>query len=214
MNYRVLLFYKYVNVVDPQEIVDQHLQWCMQNDIKGRVFIASEGINGTVSGTKENIEKYKAHLNSFPAFKDIWFKEDQAEEHAFFKMHVRLKNEIVNSGLDDVTPETGGKRLSPDKLLEFYEDGKDFIIIDARNWYESSIGRFKNALTPPMKNFREWKKVAEDLKEHKDKTIVTYCTGGIRCEKASAYLVKNGFSDVYQLDGGIVNFIKKYPDTY
>ncbi len=214
MKYRVLLFYKYVPVENPQEIVDEHLEWCLNNGIKGRVFIAGEGINGTVSGTVDNIEKYKNHLRSYTVFSDIWFKEDEAEGHAFFKMHVRLKNEIVHSRLEEVSLKNRGKRLTPDKLLEFYEEGKDFIIIDARNWYESKIGKFRNALTPPMKNFREWKKVAEDLKDQKDKTIVTYCTGGIRCEKASAYLVENGFKDVYQLDGGIVNFIKKYPDTY
>jgi UPF0176 protein len=214
MNYRVLLFYKYVPVENPQEIVDEQLQWCIQNGIKGRVFIAEEGINGTVSGTEKNINKYKSHLTGYPFFNDIWFKENEAEEHAFFKMHVRLKNEIVHSGLEDVSIRNGGKRLSPDELLKFYEEGKDFIIVDARNQYESGIGKFKNAITPPMKNFREWKAVAEKLKNQKDKTIVTYCTGGIRCEKASAYLVENGFKDVYQLDGGIVNFIQQYPDTY
>ena len=115
----------------------------------------------------------------------------------------------------DVSIEHGGKRLSPEELLRLYEEGKDFVIVDARNWYESKIGKFKNAITPPMKNFREWKKVVdEDLKEYKNKTVVTYCTGGIRCEKASAYMVERGFNDVYQLDGGIVNFIKKFPDTY
>jgi UPF0176 protein len=214
MKYHVLLFYKYVPVDNPQQIVDEHLQWCLRNDIKGRVYIADEGINGTVSGTTENIEKYKTQLRSYPIFNDIWFKEDESEGHAFFKMLVRLKKEIVHSGLENVSLKNGGKRLTPDELLKFYEEGKDFVIVDARNWYESNIGRFKNALTPPMKNFREWKNIAEELKDQKDKTIVTYCTGGIRCEKASAYLVENGFKDVYQLDGGIVNFIKKYPDTY
>lgn len=214
MNYRVLLFYKYVQIENPQEIVDEHLQWCLQNEIKGRVYIAEEGINGSVSGTKENIEKYKNHLKSYEYFNDIWFKEDEVYEHVFFKMHVRLKKEIVNSGLEGVSISNGGRKLSPEELLGFYEEGKDFIIIDARNWYESKIGKFKNALTPPMKSFREWKNVAEQLKDKKDKTIITYCTGGIRCEKASAYLVEKGFKNVYQLDGGIVNYVKKYPDTY
>jgi len=214
MNFRVLLFYKYVRIENPQEIVDEHLHWCPQNDIKGRIFIAPEGINGTVSGKIENIENYKIHLRSYHLFKDIWFKEDEAENHTFYKMHVRLKKEIVNSGLEEVSPDNGGKRLSPDELIKFYNEGKEFIIVDVRNWYESKIGRFKNALTPHMKNFREWRYVAEQLKDKKGKTIVTYCTGGVRCEKASAYLVEKGFKDVYQLDGGVINFIKKYPDTY
>ncbi len=212
--YRVLLFYKYVNVEDPEKMTNDHLEFCFANDIKGRVFFAEEGINGTVSGTTENIEKYKAHLKSFPIFKDIIFKEDEADEHAFYKMHARVKQEIVRSALDETTLENGGKRISPDELYNFYESNKDFIIIDARNWYESKIGKFKGAITPPMKNFREWKKAVDELKDYKDKTVVTYCTGGIRCEKASAYMVEQGFKDVYQLDGGIVTYAKKYPDTF
>ncbi len=214
MNYRVLLFYKYVSVPNPKEIVEEHLAWCKKNDIKGRVFFAEEGINGTVSGTVENIENYKKHLTSYPQFNDIWFKESSASEHAFEKMHVRLKKEIVHSDLNETSLSNGGKRLTPEELKNFYDSNSDFVIIDARNWYESKIGRFKNALTPPMKNFREWKNVVEDLKKYKDKPVVTYCTGGIRCEKASAFLVENGFKEVYQLDGGIFNFINKYPDTY
>ena len=200
---------------NPGLIVNEHLGWCLQNDIKGRVFFANEGVNGTVSGLVENIEKYKSHLTSYREFKDLWFKEDEADEHAFKKIRVRLKNEIVHGDLENVSAEHGGKRLPPEELLRLYEEGKEFIIVDARNWYESKIGKFKNAITPPMKNFREWKRVVdEDLSVYINKTVVTYCTGGIRCEKASAYMVERGFNDVYQLDGGIVNFIKKFPDTY
>ena len=213
-NYRVLLFYKYVEVKNPDEIVKEHLDWCLANDIKGRVFFAEEGVNGTVSATSENIEKYKSHLTSYPVFNDLWFKEDEADEHAFKKVHVRLKNEIVHSELNGTSLKNGGKRLDPKKLKEFYDSGKDFIIVDARNHYESEIGRFKNAITPSMKSFRDWKQAVEQLKKNKDKTVVTYCTGGIRCEKASAYMVEQGFKDVYQLDGGIHNFINQYPDTY
>ncbi|MCW8804132.1 MAG: rhodanese-related sulfurtransferase [Ignavibacteriaceae bacterium] len=206
-NYKVLLFYKYVNLESPELIVQEHLNCCLHNDIKGRVFFANEGVNGTVSRTIENIEKYKTHLTSYTEFKDIWFEEDEADEHAFKKMHVRLKNEVVHGGLENVSIEHGGKQLSPEELHRFYSEGKEFVIIDARNWYESKIGKFKNALTPPMKNFREWKKVVdEDLKEYKDKTIITYCTGGIRCEKASAYMIESGFKYVYQLEGGMFVF--------
>ena len=214
-SYKILLFYKYVEVKNPGLIVNEHLGWCLQNDIKGRVFFANEGVNGTVSGLVENIEKYKSHLTSYHEFKDLWFKEDEADEHAFKKMRVRLKNEIVHGDLENVSAEHSGKRLPPEELLRLYKEGIEFIIVDARNWYESKIGKFKNAITPPMKNFREWKRVVdEDLSAYKNKTVVTYCTGGIRCEKASAYMVERGFNDVYQLDGGIVNFIKKFPDTY
>ena len=138
----------------------------------------------------------------------MWFKEDEANEHAFRKMHVRLKNEIVSGDLQNVSLMNGGKRLSPEELLKLYENKKEFVIVDARNWYESKIGKFKDAIAPQMKNFREWKKIVDnDLQKYKDKTVVTYCTGGIRCEKASAYMIEKGFKDVYQLDGGIFNLL-------
>ena len=197
--YSVLLFYKYVNFAEPEKFRDEHLEFCFQNDIKGRVFISYEGINGTVSGQRENIEKYKQTLTSYPEFSDIVFKEDPADEHAFRKTHVRLKREIVNASFGEVDLSKTGKRLQADELKKLYESGEDFVIIDARNTYESKIGKFKNAITPKMDTFRDWVKVAEELKNYKDKKVVTYCTGGIRCEKASAYLVENGYENVYQL---------------
>jgi UPF0176 protein len=212
--YRVLLYYKYVQVDDPVSFMKEHQIFCDKNEIKGRVFISSEGINGTVSGSVENIEKYKSDIRSRPYFADIVFKEDEENDHVFKKMHVRVKDQIVNSDMKKISPRSGGKRLSPEELLKFYKEGKDFVIIDARNWYESKIGKFKNAVTPPLANFREWNKAVDDLKDLKDKTVVTYCTGGVRCEKASAYMVEQGFKDVYQLEGGIVSFTKKFPDTY
>jgi UPF0176 protein len=212
--YKVLLFYKYINFENPEKFREEHFNFCEANNILGRIFIAEEGINGTVSGLTEDIEKYKIHLRSYHEFEDIIFKEDHADEHAFYKLHVRVKKEIVNTGRIPVNLKNGGKRLKPDELKSFYESGKEFIIVDARNNYESVIGRFKNAVTPDMDNFREWPEVVESLKEYKDKTVVTYCTGGIRCEKASAYMVEQGFKDVYQLDGGIVTYTKQFPDTF
>ena len=212
--YKVLLFYKYVEFSEPEKFREEHLQFCLDNDIKGRVFIAYEGINGTVSGKNENIKKYKDHLRSYPEFADIWFKEDPADEHAFYKTHVRIKKEIVHADFGKVDLRNTGKRLTPDELNKFYEENKDFVIIDTRNSYESEIGKFKNAITPKMNTFRDWPKVVEELKAYKDKTVVTYCTGGIRCEKASAYLVEQGFKDVYQMNGGIVTYTKDNPDKY
>ena len=154
--FKVLLFYKYVLFNEPERFMHDQLSWCNNNDIKGRIFIATEGINGTVSGNIENINKYKLLLRSYPEFNDIIFKEDDEDEHAFREIHVRVKKEIVHSNLDIISLRNGGKRLTPEGLLRFYEEGKEFIIVDARNWYESKIGKFKNAITPPMKNFREW----------------------------------------------------------
>ncbi len=212
--YRVLLFYKYVDVEDPEKFMTEHLKWCLEKNIKGRIFIAQEGINGTVSGKTSDVEEYKDNLRRYKEFEDMIFKEDETNENAFTKMHIRVKNEIINSDLKNISLSNSGKKLSPENLMRMYEAGKDFIIVDARNWYESKIGKFRNAVTPSLENFRQWPDAVESLKEFKGKTVVTYCTGGIRCEKASAYMIDQGFKDVYQLDGGIINYIKKFPDTY
>lgn len=212
--FKVLSFYKYVNIDDPENLAQEHLGWCLKNDVKGKVYLAKEGINGSVFGDNETLEKYKSHLTSYKIFEDVWFKETETEVVAFNKMFVRVKSEIVNSGLINTRLENTAPKLTPEQLLKFYEDKKDFLIIDSRNWYESKIGKFKNAITPQITHFREWPKVVEDLEEFKDKTIVTYCTGGIRCEKASAYLREQGFKDVYQINGGILNYIQQFPDTY
>lgn len=214
MALKIISFYKYTEIENPEKFRDEHQSLCENLSLKGKIYIAFEGINGNVCGEEENINQYKNKLSSLKGFENIIFKEDEISDYVFPKMHVRVKKELVNLSIEELTNEKGGERLSPEKLLEFYETGKDFIVIDTRNSYESKIGHFKNALQPEMKNFREWPIVVETLSEYKDKTIVTYCTGGIRCEKASAYLIKKGFKNVYQLDGGILTYIKKYPDTF
>lgn len=212
--YKVISFYKYVEIEYPEAMAKEHLNWCLENNIRGKVYFATEGINGSVFGDDETISNYKNHLKSIKIFNDVWFKETLTDKTAFNKMYVRVKDEIVNSGLQNTSLKNTAPKLTPEQLLNFYESGKDFIIIDARNWYESKIGKFKNAITPQIKHFREWPSVVESLGEYKERTIVTYCTGGIRCEKASAYMRENGFKDVYQMDGGILNYIQKFPDTY
>lgn len=212
--YKVISFYKYVDVENPESLAKEHLDWCLANGVKGKVYLAKEGISASVFGKDEVTDRYKSHLKSYKIFEDVWFKETPTNQVAFNKMHVRIKNEIVNSGLNKTSLEYTAPKLTPEQLLKFYEDKKDFVIVDARNWYESKIGKFKNAITPQITHFREWPKVVESLSEYKDKTIITYCTGGIRCEKASAYLREQGFKDVYQIDGGILNYIQQFPDTY
>ena len=212
--YKVISFYKYVKIEDPEALMKEHLNWCLENGLKGKVYLAKEGISGSIFGDDELTRKYKNYLKGYKIFEDIWFKETPTDSVAFSKMHVRVKEEIVNSGLRTTKLEHTAPKLTPEQLLKFYEDKKDFVIVDARNWYESKIGKFKNAITPQITHFREWPKVVESLSEYKDKTIVTYCTGGIRCEKASAYMREQGFKDVYQIDGGILNYILQFPDTY
>ena len=148
MDYRVLLFYKYINFPEPQKFQQDHLRFCEKNDILGRVWISTEGINATVSGKVDNIKRYKSEIKKYSEFADIWFKEDKHDGHAFKKIHVRVKQEIVTASFGEVDLSKTAKRLKPEELNKFYETGKDFIIVDARNDYESVIGKFKNAITP------------------------------------------------------------------
>ncbi|HJF66814.1 MAG TPA: rhodanese-related sulfurtransferase [Staphylococcus kloosii] len=214
MDYRVLLFYKYVTIDDPETFAAEHLQFCKDNDLKGRILVSSEGINGSVSGPKEVTDNYIAHMRADTRFSDIVFKIDEAEGHAFKKMHVRPRNEIVALDLeDDVNPkELTGKYLSPTEFRDALQSD-DTVVIDARNDYEYDLGHFRGAIRPNITRFRDlpdW--IKENKEQFMDKKIVTYCTGGIRCEKFSGWLLKEGFEDVSQLKDGIATYGKD-PET-
>ncbi|NUN09080.1 MAG: rhodanese-related sulfurtransferase [Ignavibacteriaceae bacterium] len=212
--FRIISFYKYTPIDEPAAFCESHLQYCLEHGLKGKVYVASEGINGTITAEDEKVQEYKSYLTSLPGFDGIVFKEDTWHKLPYDKMFVRLKKELVNLGVPGIDPAEGGKRLSPEGLKQFYDEKKDFIIIDTRNGYESELGHFKGAVTPNIVHFRDFPAYIDSLEEYKNKTVITYCTGGIRCEKASALLIKMGFRDVYQLDGGIISYIQKYPDTY
>lgn len=206
--YRILLFYKYVQIKDHEQFAADHLSFCKQLGVKGRILIAEEGINGTLSGTVEQTDMYMHSLRQDPRFEDIDFKIDEADGHAFPRLSVKPRKEIVSLKLEeDIDPnELTGEYLSP---KAFYEQMQrdDVIVVDARNDYEYDIGHFRNAIRPDIKAFRElpqW--VEQNLQQYKDKKILTYCTGGIRCEKFSGYLLKQGFKDVAQLHGGIIKY--------
>lgn len=208
--FRVLLYYKYVHIDDPETFTAEHLAFCKDLGVKGRILISSEGINGTLSGTVEQTDRYMAALREDPRFHDIVFKIDEADDHAFKKIFVRHREEIVSLKLaDDLDPnDITGRHLSPKEFYEALQDD-DVIVIDARNDYEHQIGHFQKALLPDVEAFRdlpEW--VEQNLADKKDKKILTYCTGGIRCEKFTGYLLKQGFKDVNQLHGGIVEYGK------
>ncbi|MBH0167919.1 MULTISPECIES: rhodanese-related sulfurtransferase [Fictibacillus] len=207
---RVLLYYKYVPIDDPESYKDEHLKFCKDLGLLGRIIVAPEGINGTVSGTYEQTQIYMDHLKADPRFEDIVFKIDEVEEHAFKKMFVRHKKELVTWRFeDDVDPnQLSGKRLSPKEFYEALQD-EDVIVIDGRNDYEYEIGHFRGAIRPDVKASRDFPKwVRENISQFKDKKVLTYCTGGIRCEKFSGFLLQEGFQDVSQLEGGIVTYGK------
>lgn len=216
--FTVLLFYKYTHISHPQKLKLQQKALCESLQIKGRIILAEEGINATLAGTTNNIETYVAELKSTPTFQDIEIKSSTTNEQVFPKLSIKVRDEIVTLGQKskgaDVSLQNKAHYIEPEELLALYEKNKDFIILDARNQYEANMGKFKNALIPPIDNFREFPKFVNSISEHKDKEIVTYCTGGIRCEKASAYLREQGFKKVRQLHGGVHVYAEKTGGKY
>ncbi len=208
---KVASFYKYTDIENPEEFAEKHLEFCKELGIKGRILVAQEGINGSVSGSEEQVERYKEEMLLDQRFYGIEFKEEECLMHPFNKMKVKIKPELVRFE-QQVSYKEGGEHLSPEEFLQMAQE-EDVVILDVRNNYESRVGKFKNAITPDIKTFREFPTVIDSLQDKKGKKIVMYCTGGIRCEKASAFLKKEGFSQVYQLHGGILNFAKELPDT-
>lgn len=208
--YRVLLYYKYVPIEDPVTFAQEHLAKCKEIGLKGRILVSDEGINGTCSGTIEQTEAYMNMMKADERFADMVYKIDEAEGHAFKKMHVRPKKEIVHLGLaDDINPnEITGQYLSPKEFFEQMQ-AEDTVVIDARNDYEFDLGHFRGAIRPEIRNFRDlpdW--MIENKEMFEGKKVLTYCTGGIRCEKFSGWLVREGFEGVGQLHGGIATYAK------
>ena len=215
--YKVLLYYKYQKIVNPQEFVQQQKIFCEKHNISGRIIIAKEGINGTCAGSPESTKAYMDYMHSLPGFENLWFKVQNIEHIPFKKLQIRERKEIVTSGIHNIYPETGSENLSPEEVNSMWEQGaKDgsVIFFDVRNEIESKLGRFKNAITTKIEFFRELPHVIDQYVHLKDKKIVLYCTGGIRCEKASVLFKKKKFKDVYQINGGIYNYCKQFPNKY
>ena len=210
MNYQVLLYYHYTTIENPNVFSQEHLNLCKSLDLKGRILVANEGINGTVSGTVEQTVQYMEYMKSHPLFEGIVFKIDKAEGHAFKKMHVRPKRELVNLGLEeDVNPhEITGRYLTPEQFMNELQD-ENTVVLDVRNTYEYDLGHFRGAIRPEVETFREtpeW--VRENRHLFEGKNVLTYCTGGIRCEKFSGWMKREGFGDVGQLHGGVATYAK------
>jgi UPF0176 protein len=208
-NYNILLYYCYTAIEDPEQFRDQHHALCLELGLLGRIIIAQEGINGTVSGLKEHTDQYMHALKNDARFAHIDFKVDEHDGHAFQKLYVRVKSEIVHSSLSHLHPSNfTGQHLSPQEFKAM-KDRDDVVVLDVRSDYEHELGRFKNAVTLDIENFRDFPAKIKELEQYKGKKILTYCTGGIKCEKASAYLLEQGFEDVYQLHGGIIKYGKE-----
>ena len=210
--FQVLLYYYYTFIDNKEQYLEKHKDFCAEIDVKGRIIISSEGLNGTISGSKENCKKYMDFIREDNRFKNIQFKIDDCKKHLFPKMSIKLRPEIVSLKVDNLEPDKKtGVHLSPSEFKNMMLQEKDAIILDVRSNYEHSMGKFKNAHTFDIDNFRELPEKIKDsnLLNNKEKKIMTYCTGGIKCEKASALLLKYGFKNVYQLNGGIINYSQK-----
>lgn len=212
MKYNTLLYYCYSPIAEAEEFAAEHLKFCKSLGLVGRIIVANEGLNGTVSGTEEACKAYMAHIHADERFAKTEFKIDEVEEPSFIKMHCRYKAEIVHSGLRDTTiidpNKQTGKHLNPTDFSEMMNQD-DVVVLDVRSNYEHNLGKFKNAITLDIENFRDFPAQIAALAQYKDKKVLTYCTGGIKCEKASALLLHHGFNDVYQLHGGIIKYGKE-----
>lgn len=203
--FQVLLYYQFVAIEDHEQFVADHLALCRSLGLLGRILVAPEGINGTVSGTVEACQAYMDALHADPRFANMPFKIDEADGHVFQKLFVRARPEIIALG-GEVNMERRGGYLKPAEFLKAMEE-PGVIILDGRNNYESDMGHFEGALCPDVRNFRDFREwILEHLSAHRSDRILTYCTGGIRCEKLTAWMVQEGFEDVWQLDGGIVTY--------
>ncbi|MBS3174989.1 rhodanese-related sulfurtransferase [Candidatus Woesearchaeota archaeon] len=213
MVYKVISFYKYIEIENPEILRDEMRKRCNELNILGRILIGNEGINACVSGKIKNIDDFKKVIMINDKFKNLTFREEEIDNFKHHKLVVRVRKEIVHFG-HKVDMNKKGKHIKPEELKNLLDKNENIILIDARNNYETAVGKFKDAITLPIETFREFPLAIKKFEDLKDKKIVTYCTGGIRCEKASAYLVNQGFENVYQLEEGIINYINKFPNDY
>ena len=207
-NIYIYTFYRFKNFIGINSIKINLDKYLKNKLILGTVLLANEGINGTISGTKKDLNEFIHFIKKTLKIRKLSIKISQNKFIPFYRLKIRLKKEIVTIGDKTIKPEKiTGKHIDPknwDKII----NNKKYMIIDTRNNYEVSIGSFKNAINPKTKSFREFPKFIEKLDIKKHQPIAMFCTGGIRCEKASSYLLKNGYKDISQLDGGILNYLE------
>ena len=208
----VIAFYKFVLLPDCEEMRIPLRTFCQQNGVMGTILLAAEGMNGTIAGSREGIDAVTGYFRSDPRFADLQWKESYFDGLPFEKMKVRLKREIVGLGIPQVDPlRKVGIYVPPEKWNDLISD-PEVVVIDARNNYEVELGTFKGAIDPHTKAFREFPQFIEKHPDlQKIKKIAMFCTGGIRCEKASSYLLDKGFQEVYHLQGGILKYLEEIP---
>ena len=212
--YPVLLYYKYVSIALPERFAAEHRCLCGTLELKGRILIAEEGINGTVVGKRDSIVRYMEAMKEDPRFTDMEFKISEGAVDTFPKLSIKVRPEIVTLGADIPLKADLDNHLSPAEWKAKIEGDPNVVLVDVRNRYESQAGMFEGALACEIENFRELPVYLPQLESLKDKTVLMYCTGGIRCEKASALFRSKGFEKVFQLHGGIVNYHKHFGNEH
>ncbi|KTC66102.1 rhodanese domain protein (plasmid) [Legionella adelaidensis] len=212
--YVIAAFYKFIPLDDYESLKNPLLAVMKENRILGTVLLAHEGINGSIAATPEDIIAFYNHLHADPRFSDLVFKETYDDMMPFEKAKVKFRKEIVTLGVPDVNPlKSCGIYVSPEEWNTLIND-PDVVVVDTRNDYEVELGTFKNAIDPKTENFRDFPEyVKNNLMDKKDKKIAMFCTGGIRCEKSTSYLLNLGFKEVYHLQGGILNYLATIPEA-
>lgn len=205
--------YKFIPIMNPIALRPRLRNACLRLGIKGTILVSQEGINMVLAAERESLAVFLEFLRADERFSDMTFKESTSDTQPFNRMLVRLKREIISFDflLDE---KTRGKYVQPQLLKKWLDEKKDVILLDTRNDYEIEVGTFENALTPSMKSFKDFKEVVAHLSDLKEKTIVTFCTGGVRCEKAAPYMEQQGFKDVYQIEGGILRYFEECGGAY
>lgn len=203
--------YKFINLLDLPNLRAELKRDCEELTLKGTILISEEGINLFLAGAGDSIGLFKKLLQSKLKYEDIEFKESISEYQPFTRMLVKIKKEIISMGMPEISPvKDPAPRVSPQEFKQWMEQGKEMIVLDTRNLFEVQVGTFRDALHLGNHSFRDFPKALSTMGEKfKDKPIVTFCTGGIRCEKAAPLLQKMGFKEVYQLDGGILKYFEE-----
>lgn len=212
----ITAFYKFVRLDNYQELQLPLLNQCRHWGVKGSVLLAEEGINGTISGPEGGIQKVLSYLSSDPRLKELIYKSSWNDTMPFRRLKVRLKKEIVTLGVDGIDPNKKvGTYVKPEDWNELIQKD-DIILIDTRNSYEVGIGTFEGAMNPNtqfFKEFPQWLKEQPALKDRKTTRVAMFCTGGIRCEKASSYMLEAGYEEIYHLEGGILKYLEEIPEA-
>ena len=218
---KILLYYKFTPIADPEAVRLWQRALCEKLNVKGRILISRHGINGTLGGEMAALKQYVKETKTYAGFKGTVFKWSEGTGDDFPRLSVKVRDEIVTFGVpDEIKVDEqgivgGGKHLKPEQVHKLVaERGDEVVFFDGRNAYEAKVGKFKDAVVPQVEHTRDFVKELEDPKYNdiKDKPVVTYCTGGIRCEVLSSLMKNRGFKEVYQIDGGIVKYGEKYGD--